>query len=902
LDEVANRLANELHPEGIWLFSSHAWGTPDAGRPITSAVWRDWSRSRRWSLTLATRVSRWLLVATCICSPLAAQPAFDRVRITITSSSDWTTLRLVGPERVQVSQPSVVAGTATFGANSDSLSVFQSLSNAVAGQTVRVQFDVILQSTNPAQISCENTKGWLGVARIDFYSFNTDVPILVASVTNSVTNKDPILSFSVDAGSLLAGELAFTRPLVPPRILAFYYPWYSYDQWTIPYLRDEPPSPYSSDNPTTILQQVHQAKAAGIDGFISSWSGPGDYTDGNLQRLLAVAQDLDFWVTIYFESLTGNPPQVRPESEVKAWLRFFLQTYGNHPRLLRLEGKPAIFIYAAENAPTEMWGRVFDSLRGEGLDASYSACTLNANYLTVFDGLHVYWPLSLANLDGDFQEASAACRFYGVLTGEPQLKLWTATVQPGCDLRSLPGGSGTFIDRAQGRTYSRSFESALGSAPDWVLITSWNEWGENTHIEPSRSFGSLYLALTAQYADQFEGTRPRSPWNFQAPVVSTSDGALHLTWESPLAQTPAAYNLYRGTLPITNTATLRPLAAGLRATSYTDHPAAEGSYYYAVGGIFQGAEGPLSEVLRAFMSTNKAFAPRLKDIPADIAIYLDSTGWISPSEARYQANLLIQDVAPYVGKIEILNSVQLPQWVLSHIANGQVDVLLTFGDIPDSIYPSGNAEPHRSLAKAFVDDGNLIINTGDYMFFGNGRNGTGGLMNIMDEAVTMWGDNTAVHLTSAGTRFTPSLRDFITDRPFSLTGLGATDWQLEVSFADNGAGLADPAVVYNRRSGGRLGIAYQKSDDSLPRGQVISEIILNWLPSVLKVKLQALSKSDANFALAVSGGGGHHYLLQGSADAMNWLNLLQTNDVCPPFILVDTNATAAQRFYRVLAW
>jgi len=29
LDEVTQRLANEFQPEGIWLFGSHAWGTPD---------------------------------------------------------------------------------------------------------------------------------------------------------------------------------------------------------------------------------------------------------------------------------------------------------------------------------------------------------------------------------------------------------------------------------------------------------------------------------------------------------------------------------------------------------------------------------------------------------------------------------------------------------------------------------------------------------------------------------------------------------------------------------------------------------------------------------------------------------------------------------------------------------
>ena len=34
LDEVTHRLANELQPEGIWLFGSHAWGTPDEGSDL----------------------------------------------------------------------------------------------------------------------------------------------------------------------------------------------------------------------------------------------------------------------------------------------------------------------------------------------------------------------------------------------------------------------------------------------------------------------------------------------------------------------------------------------------------------------------------------------------------------------------------------------------------------------------------------------------------------------------------------------------------------------------------------------------------------------------------------------------------------------------------------------------
>jgi hypothetical protein len=40
LDEAIQRLADELHPEGIWLFGSHAWGTPVSDITETpSAVW-----------------------------------------------------------------------------------------------------------------------------------------------------------------------------------------------------------------------------------------------------------------------------------------------------------------------------------------------------------------------------------------------------------------------------------------------------------------------------------------------------------------------------------------------------------------------------------------------------------------------------------------------------------------------------------------------------------------------------------------------------------------------------------------------------------------------------------------------------------------------------------------------
>lgn len=38
LEEVTRRLSEELKPEAIWLFGSHAWGAPDEGSDIDLLV------------------------------------------------------------------------------------------------------------------------------------------------------------------------------------------------------------------------------------------------------------------------------------------------------------------------------------------------------------------------------------------------------------------------------------------------------------------------------------------------------------------------------------------------------------------------------------------------------------------------------------------------------------------------------------------------------------------------------------------------------------------------------------------------------------------------------------------------------------------------------------------------
>nr|AIA15408.1 Unknown Function [uncultured bacterium] len=53
--------------------------------------------------------------------------------------------------------------------------------------------------------------------------------------------------------------------------------------------------------------------------------------------------------------------------------------------------------------------------------------------------------------------------------------------------------------------YETNWQAALDSNPEWITITSWNEWYEGTQIEPSATYNNLYLDLTRKWTAKFKG-------------------------------------------------------------------------------------------------------------------------------------------------------------------------------------------------------------------------------------------------------------------------------------------------------------------------------------------------------------------------------------------------------------
>ena len=58
------------------------------------------------------------------------------------------------------------------------------------------------------------------------------------------------------------------------------------------------------------------------------------------------------------------------------------------------------------------------------------------------------------------------------------------------------GGTGT-VPRESGQTLRTEYAAAVDSSPDMLGLISWNEFSENSYIEPSKEFGYFYLDAVA---------------------------------------------------------------------------------------------------------------------------------------------------------------------------------------------------------------------------------------------------------------------------------------------------------------------------------------------------------------------------------------------------------------------
>jgi hypothetical protein len=211
------------------------------------------------------------------------------------------------------------------------------------------------------------------------------------------------------------------------------------------------------------------------------------------------------------------------------WIIELMDRYGADPSFLTLGGRPVLFVYAADLIDAASWRDLLANVRATGRNPIVMAETLSTGLLDSFDGAFRY---ATAELSADalsrFNLAQTlGVRGYHLLprSDNAARRVWAATVSPGYDDTNIPTRlSPIFRDRAGGAYYDTQWRAAIASRPDWVMVTSWNEWYENTQIETSERYGDEYVRRTAAWAKRYR-CEMTPPGTGGQPIRSCDDEA-----------------------------------------------------------------------------------------------------------------------------------------------------------------------------------------------------------------------------------------------------------------------------------------------------------------------------------------------------------------------------------------
>jgi len=293
-------------------------------------------------------------------------------------------------------------------------------------------------------------------------------------------------------------------------LFAYYYIWFSHNSWARAKTDRPLVGTYSSSDPGVMRHQIVQAKSAGITGFIVSWKDT-PLNDQRLELLMRVAAQEHFKLAMIYEGLDFSRKPL-PVSQVAADFVTFRDRFAGNPVFYRVDGKPLTIWSGTWAFSYAQVAQVTSAVRPQLLVLSTEKDMKGFERIAgVTDGDAYYWssvnPATNTGYEAKLDRMSQAIRRAG--------KYWIAPFAPGFDAR-LVGGQRA-VPRDNGQTLRTEYAVAVRSSPDMLGLISWNEFSENSYVEPSKNYGYQSLDVLRQLR-----AVPAAPAGSPAPVTSFS--------------------------------------------------------------------------------------------------------------------------------------------------------------------------------------------------------------------------------------------------------------------------------------------------------------------------------------------------------------------------------------------
>ena len=252
------------------------------------------------------------------------------------------------------------------------------------------------------------------------------------------------------------------QPSFPIRA-AFYYPWFP-QAWTqqgiYPYTNYNPKLGfYSSTDQNILKQHIAMLQYGNIQAGIASWWGQGSQTDTKIAGLLTAAAGTSFRWALYYENESQADPTV---AQIRSDLTYILNHYSQDPAYLRVNGKFVVFVYANTNDGCGMADR-WEQANTVGAYVALKVFAGYANCASQPNAWHQYSPAVASDQQGSS----------------------SFSISPGFWLKGTPVRLPRDLTR-----WSQNVRDMVASGAKWQLVTTFNEWGEGTSVEPALEWAS----------------------------------------------------------------------------------------------------------------------------------------------------------------------------------------------------------------------------------------------------------------------------------------------------------------------------------------------------------------------------------------------------------------------------
>lgn len=386
-----------------------------------------------------------------------------------------------------------------------------------AGETLRVTAHV--ENTATSTIEMEMPLE-VGGQRLATKSFSVD-----AGETTTVEVTEPVSTTGTQAvsfGRRQVGEVV-VKAAWPDRVRdvgAHYYPWYGapiHDwrdgEWSL----ESPSTPvlgnYDSTNPAVIEQHIDWCRQAGVSWLNVSWWGEYSRHDGRLKdEILAHprADELDWSILYETVGLFGRDPvDMGVEGNHKQLIRdltYLAETYFHRDSYKHIDGRPVLYIWVGQNLKGDVTGAYEAAVEAAGVRPYLVAdiipySGINAHPITeVADAVTTYNPYDTGGQTAaEFTDGLKSMYRSWYQASEYADVDVIPTAMPGFDDTSITHDQRSNVPlEPTPEIYEQTAEIARKYADGPVLVTSFNEWYEDTQIEPSEEYGKAYLDVTAE--------------------------------------------------------------------------------------------------------------------------------------------------------------------------------------------------------------------------------------------------------------------------------------------------------------------------------------------------------------------------------------------------------------------